>query len=242
MKIITFIGLIFISSMCNAEDMQQYLSDTQDLISMEEYEEALERTIWFHENALKHERSMYGVRLSFALSYWKDLGDKYPPALKVLIEIRDNNVKDILSGTNNTEIFHDVVAINRTFDESDKTISLFKQLDNERPKYAKETWHSVKREVFEAKDYELIKKYAGDIFIEYTRAEIQFIQMLSFSSENEDEYGTDIRDSAMEMFVQKANQLLKLANALNEYEIVNKIKYRVSLIENDYAIDGILND
>jgi len=209
---------------------------------MEEYEEALERTIWFHENALKHERSMYGVRLSFALSYWKNLGDKYLPALKALIETRDNNIKDILSGTNNTEIFHDVVAINRTLEESDKTISLFKQLDTRRPKYAKEVWHSVKREVFKFKDYELIKKYAGDIFIEYTRTEIRFVQMMSFYSENESEYGTDIRDSAIEMYEQETNRLLNLAIALNEYEVVNKIKYRVSLIENDYAIDGILND
>jgi len=76
-------------------------------------EEALERFIWFHEHALEHDQSMYGVRLSFALSYWKSLGESYPPAQKALVKTRDDKAKLIREGRGSKNLFHDVMALNR---------------------------------------------------------------------------------------------------------------------------------
>ena len=42
------------------------------------YKTALAKHIWFHENALSIQPSQYGVRLSFAISYWLDLGGGVP--------------------------------------------------------------------------------------------------------------------------------------------------------------------
>jgi len=60
------------------QDMCKYMDDTHTLVKQGKYAEALERMIWFHNHALEHELGMYGVRLSFALSEWKELGDVYP--------------------------------------------------------------------------------------------------------------------------------------------------------------------
>lgn len=57
------------------------------------YEAALAKHIWFYNEALKINPNMYGVRLSFALSYWKQLADVYPPAKVKLIEARDEAEK-----------------------------------------------------------------------------------------------------------------------------------------------------
>ena len=65
-----------------ANDMQVYLNETQELVRQQRYAEALERFLWFHDHALEHNPGMAGVRLSFALSYWKNLGDVYPPRNK----------------------------------------------------------------------------------------------------------------------------------------------------------------
>ena len=54
------------------------------------YESALQKHLWYHRNALKHDGAQYGVRLSFALSDWADLASKYPPALTALLKERDN--------------------------------------------------------------------------------------------------------------------------------------------------------
>src|SRR4051812_29867743 len=44
------------------------------------FEEALSQFIWFHEHSLEEDRAYLGVRLSFALSYWMELAERYPPA------------------------------------------------------------------------------------------------------------------------------------------------------------------
>ena len=41
---------------------------------------------------------MYGVRLSFALSYWEQLGEVYPPALTALKKTRDDKTALLLDG------------------------------------------------------------------------------------------------------------------------------------------------
>jgi hypothetical protein len=77
------------------------------------YEEALSEFVWFHEHALEELPSLYGVRLSFALSYWAQLAEVYPKARVVLEQIRDKKADAVLSPSADRALFHDVVAINR---------------------------------------------------------------------------------------------------------------------------------
>src|SRR5687768_379355 len=93
-----------------AEDMQKYLQQTRSLQEEGKYQEALDRHLWFHDHALEHDEAMYGVRLSFALSSWQDLGKKYPPASKALEETRDKKAAVLKEGKGSKEIFHDVMA------------------------------------------------------------------------------------------------------------------------------------
>lgn len=76
------------------------------------YEEALREYVWFHDHALDHEQSLYGVRLSFALSYWMDLAKEYPEARKKLEDIRDRKTATLAAGGGDRALFHDVRSIN----------------------------------------------------------------------------------------------------------------------------------
>ena len=60
----------------NLED----LNNIRDLVKNEQYELALQKHVWFHEES-KSSSGMAGVRLSYAISNWVELGNKYPPAL-----------------------------------------------------------------------------------------------------------------------------------------------------------------
>jgi hypothetical protein len=71
MKVLLAGFLAMLTLSANAEDMQKYLADTQEMVRQGKHQEALDRFIWFHEHALENDRGMTGVRLSFALSYWK---------------------------------------------------------------------------------------------------------------------------------------------------------------------------
>ncbi|MBX7210600.1 MAG: hypothetical protein K1X78_19995 [Verrucomicrobiaceae bacterium] len=93
------------------------------------FAEALERHEWFHHHALEHHPAYYGVRLSFALSAWKELGEKYPPALESLRLVRDDGRSKLRAGNASDELFHDVVSINHTLEEDDSTMALFREIE-----------------------------------------------------------------------------------------------------------------
>ena len=64
-----------------------------------DFDKALEKHEWYHEHAVELDPSQRGVRLSFALNSWIQLGAKYPPALASLKTICDDNIINFYSLT-----------------------------------------------------------------------------------------------------------------------------------------------
>jgi len=123
------------------------------------YETALAKHVWFHENALRLNQAMVGVRLSFALSAWKELGSEYPPALEKLKSIRDALEERVKKGDDIGVGFHDLAAINRTLDEDPRTADSFRQLDSHNAKAAAIAFNYAKAALVKDKAYELYVKY-----------------------------------------------------------------------------------
>jgi hypothetical protein len=140
-------------------DPQKILSEAQADARAERYEDALAKHVWFHRNALKHERSLYGVRLSFALSYWHELGKAYPPALVKLKEIRDEATTNVTNGKLVRESFHDLAEINRTVGEESRTKEIFVLLDDQNAGAAKEVFDLAQPALIKTKEYKLCGKY-----------------------------------------------------------------------------------
>src|SRR5689334_9527822 len=105
MKILISIFIGLLSLTIQAQDMQQYLTDTKRMVKEGKYKEALDRYIWFHEHALEHDSAMMGVRLSFALSDWKSLADVYPPAMNALKETRETTTKQLIDNVGPPSLF-----------------------------------------------------------------------------------------------------------------------------------------
>src|SRR5262245_62591983 len=91
-------------------DPQQVLEEARDLAAQGRYEEALQKHLWFHENALKYDPDLSAVRLSFALGYWVELGEEYPKAREALVAIRDRGDQALRAGDRSFELFHEVAA------------------------------------------------------------------------------------------------------------------------------------
>ena len=104
------------------------------------YDLALKKHVWFHHNALKYRRSLYGVRLSFALSHWRALSEVYPPALVKLREVRNQALFNVKNGMNAYAFFHDFESINEKLGESNKTVDLFRWLDSNQSPVAKKLY------------------------------------------------------------------------------------------------------
>jgi len=134
------------------------LNRGRDAFSAGRYQEALDDFIWFHDNALQHDRAYYGVRLSFAIANWKDLADVYPPAREALESVRSRAAATLRAGSGNRELFHDFKSINRELKEVRETYDLFRELWTSHPELAKECRDLAVEAIVDAGDFDLASK------------------------------------------------------------------------------------
>lgn len=124
------------------------------------HKDALTDYLWFHKHALEHERAYYGVRLSFALAYWKELSNVYPPAATAMKTVRDETAAALLRAEGNTRIlFDEVAAIDRELGLSQNTYKLFLSLTRKDLGRAKECAELALPSIVQAKDYKLATQF-----------------------------------------------------------------------------------
>ena len=213
------------------QDMRKYMDDTHTLVKQGKYAEALERMIWFHNHALEHDPAMCGVRLSFALLYWNELGKVYPPALEALIKDRDDKTALLESGKDECLFFADVAAINRELKEDSKTIELFRKLDKDHPALAERCWIFARRNVMEAKDYALARKYSKDI-----ASELGMIITLHQEVAKNNSYDADYKRWSDNDFVEKTLVLIHRALEIEDFDAAREIQAKALIVLNDDRI------
>ena len=126
------------------------------------YEVALAKRVWYHENALAIQPSQSGVRLSFALSEWLELGESYPPALARMKQMRDAVEKKIRRQDQvrvKFADFQEFASFNETLREEERTLEAFRWLDESDPDDAKRIFRLARKALIAQKQYELYGKY-----------------------------------------------------------------------------------
>jgi len=140
-------------------DPSQVLREAGDLVRRGAYAEALKKYRWFHENALAHDPDMRGVRRSFALRYWAQLGDIYPPARTELEEVRDAKTTELREGSPDRELFGDVAAINEALGQVERTSSLFSEIAKRDREFARKCFPSARPALAHTRDYSLARGF-----------------------------------------------------------------------------------
>jgi hypothetical protein len=143
-------------------DPNKILDQARALAAEGKYEEALQKHLWYHENAVKIDPSNSGVRRSFALAYWVELGEKYPKAKEALLAIRDKDAKAINEGRGSIDLFRDVRAINDELNEKPKTVALFKVIHDKHPDLAKLCYPSAEKDLAAGREYKIAISYIPD--------------------------------------------------------------------------------
>ena len=127
-----------------------------------DYQTALGHLVWFHDHALEETPALLGIRLSYALAYWIELGAEFPPALESLREIRDRKVADLRAGQHDGQLFLDVSAINDYLGEGEGTYLLFVELRHRAAAFAARCAPIALPAVVDAQDYVLAKLICGE--------------------------------------------------------------------------------
>jgi hypothetical protein len=138
---------------------QKILDEAKADATSGRYAEALAKHVWFFENALKYAPAMSGVRLSFALGYWKELSEKYPPALVKLQAERDEAATRVREAKDSRQSFIDFASINRELAEDGKTEELFLWLDASSPATASAVYSLAQPSLVRARKYDVCGKY-----------------------------------------------------------------------------------
>lgn len=130
--------------------------------SARRYEDALAKHLWFHENALKLKPSLRGVRLSFALSDWYDLGADYEPALAKFEEVRTAARKGALESTDKThrrQNFIDFESMTDLLSEDQETVDLFLKLRDQNPDDAKAVYRSAQEALLKSDRFDVCGEF-----------------------------------------------------------------------------------
>ena len=221
------------SAEAKTDDMQAYLNETQELVRQQRYAEALERFVWFHDHALEHNPGMAGVRLSFALSYWKNLGDVYPPAKQSMIDMRDRKTRQLQDNRGNAALFQDVAELNRTLGEDAKTVRLFQGIDKTNPSLAAECWWFARLAVFREKQYDLAKKYVKSPLQEYDAAKANHDLEIATQTRLGGPQLQHLKQMANDRFIEECLRLIGLATFIGDNEAAQEIRKHAASVVND---------
>ena len=211
MRSLFFILMLAMTS-CNADDdAKRALDDARRFAAEGDYDAALAKHVWFHDHALSITPSYYGVRLSFALSDWIELGAKYPKAIETLKAIRDTKTSKLVAGQGNRELFHDVESINEHLGESAATVRLFKRIEASESALAATLYDLADEALLEAHEFALAKKYLGNPTERLTAAQRKFEEGMRYAKAAKN--GDASRRAFESIF---ASEIVRLITVLNE--------------------------
>jgi serine/threonine protein kinase len=140
-------------------DPSAILNEAHADVRAGKFELALSKLDWYYESALRIQPSQSGVRLSFALSYWKKLADQYPPALDRLRELRDEARARVAANKDPFQSFQEFAAISAELGEVEPVVTLFKRLQQTAPGTAQRVYTIAETALIATKEYKLCGPY-----------------------------------------------------------------------------------
>ncbi len=142
-------------------DLQKIRDEIKTLMEQNNYEEALQRQIWYFNHALQF-GEVNPVRLSFGIMNWRELGQRYPKAKQALIEIRDRDMQEFSEGRGYPELFLEVQSLNRELHDAGATLALFKIIYQQDKQLSGQCYGYAEDLLMQSGDYNLCLKCLGD--------------------------------------------------------------------------------
>jgi hypothetical protein len=201
------------------------------------YDESLQKFLWFHE-ASRSETGMGRVRLSFALGYWMDLAEQYPPALKAFIKLRDQLEQKCRDNHGDFESFHDVSAFNRYLSDNRRTIDLFMDIAAEYPDNAKLIYHVAERLLVAEGMYQQCAP-----FLDWEQRIDTFISAYTIGLKHEEsweEWDVSPPKFARQNFETSSATIVALLSLNGRRDEAEQVRDRVLEVLDDAAIRGTL--
>jgi len=209
-------------------DPKEILREARRFVKSQQYAAALEKYVWFHDHALESNRALAGVRLSYAILEWVDLGDVYPAARKALESVRDAKSELLIQGTCDVGLFHDVASINRAFGQIDRTSDLFKTIAGADRGFAQKCFHVAIESLIRTKEFVVARSFVPD-----PRKEIdQFAIPLRFAQQPVRSVSPEmLGETLVQIYAKNVNLVLQVLLGVGEQEASDHLR--------DYALECV---
>jgi hypothetical protein len=194
------------------DDPLHILAEAREAARRCAYAEALEKYLWFHQHALEHSSSLTGVRLSYAISEWVELANAYPPAMEALESIQNTNLRFLKEGSCERRQFHDFASINRYLGRFDLTTSLFAELAEHQPEFARACFRSALPALIRTRAFALARRFVSSPKEQLDSYLSEFATVLNKRERTADD------DVLMGVFATQLRQLLTIFEELGENE------------------------
>jgi hypothetical protein len=226
-----------VAATADVRDVRAALNDARSFAQQGRYEEALQKHLWFHENALKYEPAMAGVRLSYALADWVRLGEKYPKAREALVSIRERDTTAIAEGKGSFALFHDVSAINRSLEEEPRTVELFKTLHAKDPALAQTCYHVAERYLVAQHEYKICSSFIPDPLKRFERIEEMRALNLKLAQKNDD---SRLKEYAEKSFADETCRVIEILVGADRKQDAEKVRDQALAVRDDAGIRDAL--
>ncbi len=212
-------------------DPQKILYEAEADASAGRYKEALAKHIWYRKNAVRIQPAQVGVRDSFALMYWAQLAEKYPPAMKKLKAIRDEAVQQLHDKNNDaksaTSAFISAVSVNNGLKEQAKNVEMFKWLDTHNPVAARRVYAVAEGDLIQAGEYALCGRYM-DADRSYQQILQMYNQMMKSVKQMPKDSSQQLKDVAGKMFSNQSARLVAVLVINNRIDEADQVAGKAS--------------
>jgi hypothetical protein len=178
----------------------------------ENYGSALERYEHFFDHALDEDaHSLYGVRLSYCLSEWAELGTVYPLAMRRLEE-KANESLALLTQTREPERFHDFVAICRYLDREPEPIHQFLRFSSSDRDLASLVIRFIWDALVQDRQWSVCETYLAEPKEKYESALMKFDEAMEICRSEPTFGGKELEEKIEGWYVRDVSNILVLKN------------------------------
>ena len=215
-------------------DPRVILNEARNAYKDKNYSIALSKYQWFYDNSIEINKSFYGVRLSYCLNEWADLGKIYKPANEALIELKETTLSSFKEKLSQ-EAFHEYSCICGYLECSNEAYEEFLPLHKSNNNLAAKLFTYVYEYCASNKQWELCKKYLGNGHKQYKNTLETFDHMIEFSKKGTSEQKESIYIEALETI---KRELLWLLNMLFYTKSLGEFESFINMLESDLKERG----
>lgn len=194
----------------DSPEPREVLREARSAASEGDFETALSKYEFFFDHALDDDpAALYGVRLSYCLDEWAQIGEKFDPARAALVNRKKESLR-LFGESKELERFHDFVAICGYLKCTDEAIAEFARLSDADFQLADRVYRFIRKELVRASEWELCGRHVKEGMSAYEFALTAFDQTWAIGKTDTTIGGSEYESWVRRMYVEEVANLLSV--------------------------------